>query len=161
MISAQDGDCKTLVLGLGNPLRQDDGLGIIAVRMLRGRNLPGGVRVEEAGTPGWGLPSWLEGWAHVILVDAACMGCPPGTWRRFGTEDVRIIARQEKLSLHEPALADGLALAEALDILPEEITFFCLEPESIGEGLDLSPAIERVLPKFVEEIYLELWKRHE
>jgi hydrogenase maturation protease len=156
-------DCSsaTLVLGLGNPLRQDDGLGITAVQLLAERDLPPGVRVEEAGTPGWGLPSWLEGWSRVFLVDAARMGCSPGTWRRFGTEEVRLIGYQGMFSLHEPGLANGLALAQALDVLPEEMTFYCIEPENTGEGEELSPSVRRTLPDLVETIYKELWKRQE
>ena len=157
----EDRSRATLVLGLGNPLRQDDGLGVTAVQILSDQDLPGGVWVEEAGTPGWGLPSWLEGWSRVILVDAARMGCSPGTWRRFGTEDVRLIGHQQMLSLHETGLVNGLALAQALDILPDEITFYCIEPETTGEGQVLSPSVVRALPELVENIRKELWKRQE
>jgi hydrogenase maturation protease len=161
MALPEAGSRSTLVLGLGNPLRQDDGLGIAAVQLLRAHELPDGVCVEEAGTPGWGLPAWLEGWCHVILVDAAHMGCPPGTYRRFNTEDVRLIGHQQMLSLHEPNLANGLALAEALDVLPEKITFYCIEPEQTGEGMELSPSVQNALYKLVENIYEDLWKRPE
>jgi hydrogenase maturation protease len=157
----EDPNRSTLVLGLGNPLHQDDGLGVVAVQLLSERELPPGVSVKEAGTPGWGLASWFEGWSHVILIDAACMGCSPGTWRRFGTEDVRLVGQREFYSLHEPGLANGLALAEALDALPEDITFYCIEPESTREGDALSPSVKRTLPEFVDHIYKELWKRHE
>jgi hydrogenase maturation protease len=89
------------------------------------------------------------------------MGGYPGTWRRFGTEEVHLFGNKKMLSLHETGLAEGLALAEALDVLPEEITFFCIEPESTGEGQGLSPSVTNALPNFVEDIYKELCERQE
>ena len=63
-----------LILGVGNPLLGDDGAGIRAIEMLAERDLPPNVELQEAGTPGWGLPSWLDGRSSVILVDAVQMG---------------------------------------------------------------------------------------
>jgi hydrogenase maturation protease len=144
------GPCeRTLILGVGNLLMGDDGAGIHAVRMLAGSKLPNHVTVLEAGTPGWGLADWIKDWPSVIIVDAVCMGQRPGEWQRFDAAEVRLIAAQDAISLHESNLADGLALAQALDLLPERITFYGIEPESMDQGMLLSPSVSANLPGLV------------
>lgn len=151
----------TLVLGIGNPLQGDDGLGIWATEMLASCELPPGVTIQAAGTPGLGLATWLEGWPRVILVDAVHMGNSPGMWRRFGSEEIKLIIEDVPLSIHEPGLACGIALAQALDLLPEEILLYGVEPGSLNNGQGLSPAVRRALPELVEDILDELWMRNQ
>jgi len=148
-----------LILGVGNILQGDDGIGIRVVEMLTQECLPSGVCVADAGTPGLELPLWLEGWERVIIIDAVHMGELPGTWRRFGPDEVRLIASDKALSLHELDLANGLALAQNLDMLPKEIIFYGMEPERIEWGQELSPAIEAALPGLLEDLKAELRKR--
>jgi hydrogenase maturation protease len=148
---------RTRVLGVGNLLLGDDGVGIHAVEQLAQRNLPSHISIIDAGTPGWGLPMWFEGQEKVIIIDAVRMGEPPGTWKRFDPETVKLFASGEVLSLHEPGLANGLALAEALGALPEEIVIYGIEPAQCEIAQGLSPAIQQVLPPLVEEIYTEIW----
>lgn len=150
---------RTLILGIGNPLQGDDGAGVRAAEMLAERELPADVTVEDAGTPGWGLPALLEGWSSVILVDAVQMGRTPGAWRRFDPDDVRLIADNNIISLHQPDLASGLALAQALDMLPEKIVFYGIEPACTDHGQGLSPAVSSNLPGLVESILNDLGKR--
>lgn len=144
-----------LILGVGNPLMGDDGAGIKAVELLEARDLPGDVLVKEAGTPGWGLATWLEGFTTVILVDAVQMGLPPGTWRRFQPEEVQILMQDQAFSLHEPDLACGLALAEALDALPERLIIYGIEPAQTTPGMPLSPQVLNNLPEMVDKIVEE------
>ena len=147
----------TLILGIGNPLLGDDGLGVRAVDILAGCDLPPQVSVMEAGTPGWGLATWLEGCSRAIIIDAVHMGRAPGTWRRFGPQDARLIAQDEVISLHEPGLANGLELAQALDLLPEEILIYGVEPGCCEPGQELSPAVISALPELVDAILSDLW----
>jgi hydrogenase maturation protease len=142
----------TLILGIGNLLMGDDGAGIHVARLLTDAKLPKHVTVQEAGTPGWGLVDWIKDWQSVVLVDSAHMGQKPGEWRRFDADEVRLIASQGALSLHESGLADGLALAQALDLLPERITFYGIEPESTAQGMRLSPSVRSSLSGLVGSI---------
>ncbi len=151
---------NNLILGFGNPLQGDDGLGIQAVKMLSERDLPPYTRAVEVGAPGWGLATWLEGCSFVIMIDAVRMGKPPGVWQRFDSEEVRLIAAKNNLSLHEASIPEGLILAQALNILPEKIVFYGLEPASITTGQELSPAVQATLPDLVEEIFREIWNRN-
>jgi hydrogenase maturation protease len=155
----QNGD--TLVLGLGNPLCCDDGLGGHVVEIISRQALPPGVEIRDGGLPGWGVATYLEGWSRLILVDAAQMGLKPGAWRRLRMEEVSLETSQGSFSLHSPGLADGLALAQALQVLPEEVVFYFVEPESTEHGVGLSSTIEAMLPDLVENILEDLWKDQE
>ncbi len=148
----------TLVIGIGNPLQSDDGLGVRASLMLEKAHLPGNVRVEELGTIGWGLLACMEGWPRVYVIDAVRMGQSPGTWRRFRQEEVRLVSTSNPVSLHETGLAESLELANTLGIMPEEFVLYGVEPAVIEPGEDLSPAVLQVLPDLVEHIVKDLWK---
>lgn len=148
---------RTLVLGVGNLLLGDDGVGIHVVEQLAGRHIPSYVSVVDAGTPGWGLPAWFEGQQKVIIVDAVHMGETPGVWKRFNPERAKLFTSDGILSLHEPGLANGLALAEAVGALPEEIVIYGIEPARCEIAQGLSPAIEQALGPLVEEIFAEIW----
>ncbi len=103
------------------------------------------------------LPAWFEGQQKVIIVDAVRMGEAPGAWKRFTPETVRLFASGEILSLHEPGLANGLALAEALGALPEEIVIYGVEPAQCEIAQGLSLAIQQALDPLIEEIFAEIW----
>jgi len=152
---------NTLVLGLGNSLCLDDGLGGRVVDMLARQALPPGVEIQDGGLPGWGMATCLEGWSRVILVDAAYMGLEPGAWRRLRMEEVSLETNQGGFSLHSSGLAEGLALAQALQALPEEVIYYFVEPESTEQDMGLSSTIEAVLPELVDNILKELWKDQE
>jgi hydrogenase maturation protease len=141
-----------LVLGLGNPLYGDDGAGIRAVQLLANMSLPRGAHIEVAGLPGWGLVSWLEGWKSVILVDAVDMSLPAGEWRRFSLAEVRLWLKQAPMSLHEPGLASGLALTEALDLLPDRLWIYGIQPANTTEIATLSPEVTAGLTEMVADI---------
>ena len=157
--AGQNGD--TLVLGLGNSLCRDDGLGGHVVDKLARHALPPGVKIQDGGLPGWGVVTCLEGWSRVILVDIAHMGLEPGAWRRLQMDEVRLETNQGGFSLHSPGLADGLALAQALQVLPQDVLFYFVEPGSTEQGIGLSSAVEAMVPELVENILKELWKDQE
>lgn len=147
-----------LVLGIGNPSMGDDGVGNRVIELLAEEDLPPNVKIEDAGLPGWGLPAWFEGWSNVILVDAVQMGRLPGSWRRFLPEQLQVELENDALSLHQPDLACGLALAQALDLLPENLVLYGVEPADVNPGDALSPAVRRSLPDVVASILNDIEK---
>jgi len=149
---------ELLVLGIGNPLMGDDGVGNQVIELLAEKDLPPNVKIEDAGLPGWGLPAWFEGWSNVILVDAVQMGQSPGSWRRFQTGEVQFVLENDALSLHQPDLACGLALAQALELLPENLVLYGVEPAIVNPGEALSPAVRHSLPEVVASILNDLEK---
>jgi len=148
-----------LVLGLGNPLRCDDGLGGRVIEMLAESKLPAQVVLIDGGTPGWGVATFLQGWSRVIVIDAADMGFLPGKWDRFQLDGVSLDVGSGHISLHEPGLSEGLALGQALGTLPQDIVLYCVQPERTEEGIGLTPVVEAVLSELVENILIDLWNK--
>ncbi len=145
-----------LILGLGNPLQGDDGVGCRAIEALQQHPLPDTVEAVDGGTPGIGLIHLLEGRTCAILVDAAEMGRAPGTVVRFRPDEVRLTGSVERFSLHRSAVSDALALAAALNLTLPEIVFFGVQPASIGWETTLSPAVAAALPGLMEAILSEI-----
>jgi len=151
---------EILVLGLGNPLQGDDGVGCRVIEALEDCELPPDVEVLDGGTPGIGLLHLLEGRRRAIIVDAAEMGRPPGTIARFRSDEVTLTGSAGRFSLHRTAVADALALAAALSIPLPEIVFYGVQPGRIGWGEALSPEVAAALPKLIEMIIAECEEHH-
>jgi hydrogenase maturation protease len=145
-----------LILGLGNPLQGDDGVGCRVVEALGARALPDNVEVTDGGTPGIGLLNLLEGRMRVIIVDAAEMGLAPGEFRRFTPDAIALTGAAQRLSLHRSGVADALALAQALKIELPDIVFFGVQPARVEWSDVLSPAVQDAVPRVIDAILDEL-----
>ena len=146
----------TRVIGLGNPMRGDDGVGVRVTRTLIAENLPDNVQVVDGGTRGLGLVSLMEGWQRVILVDAADVGQAPGRFVRFTPQEARLLGEDQHLSAHEAGLRDALLLADALNLLPEEVIIYGVQPASLEWEDRLSSQVEASIPVLVGSILDEL-----
>jgi len=149
---------QVLVLGLGNPLRGDDGVGPRVIEELNRRGLPEGVTTLDAGTGGVDLLHVLEGWERAIVVDAADVDREPGQYVRFTPEEARLVESADGFSLHNAGLAEVLALAKAAGQPLPELVIFGVQPEKIGWGEGLSPAVEAALPDIVNAVLNEINK---
>ncbi|MBV8337823.1 MAG: hydrogenase maturation protease [Alphaproteobacteria bacterium] len=145
-----------LLLGLGNVLLGDDGLGAVALaRLESGYLIPAGVRLEDGGTLGLGLLGLLAEAEHVILVDAVRTDSPPGTLVRLDGDDV-IPAVRDCLSPHQVGVAELLDAARLIGCYPATVTLIGLVPASIDLGLMRSTAVAASLDKLVEAIVREV-----
>ncbi|NIN63370.1 MAG: hydrogenase maturation protease [Anaerolineae bacterium] len=145
-----------LILGLGNPLLGDEGIGVRVVEELKGLELPNGVAVVEGGTAGLGLIGLMEGYRRVIIVDAADMGHPPGRVVRFTPLEAQLKTVEAPLSLHQIGLGEVLALAEALEVAPAELVIIGIQPSRVEVGAGLSPEVEGAIPQIIRIILDEL-----
>ena len=149
-----------LILGLGNPLQGDDGVGCRVAEELVGASvtapLPGEVEVMDGGTPGVGLLNFFEGRKRVIIVDAAEMGIAPGEFRRFTPHEITLTGSAERFSLHRSGVADALALAHELKIELPEIIFFGVQPASVAWRDTLSPQVQVAVPQVIGAVLNEL-----
>lgn len=145
-----------VVLGLGSPLRGDDGLGLRALRRLGERcPLPESVRTVEGATLGLALLDQLEGGERLLVLDAVVTGAPPGSLVRLEGEAVPArLARP--VSAHDLALPDVLALTRLLGRAPRELVVLGLEAASIDPGSELSPAVAGALETLVEAVLAQL-----
>lgn len=145
-----------LVLGLGNVLLGDDGLGAAAVaRLERDFRVPPGVRLEEGGTLGLSLLGLLADSENVILVDAVRADAPPGTLVRIDGEDVPDAVR-ERLSAHQVGVADLLDAARLIDRYPHTVRLLGLVPDSIELAITRSDAVDSALGRLVAAVVREV-----
>lgn len=145
----------TLILGLGNPLRGDDGVGPRLVEELTRRGLPEGVTALDGGTGGLDLLRVMEGWRRVVIVDAAELGLAPGQFARFLPDQVRLAEAADGYSLHEAGLSEVFALAYALGRALPDTVIFGVQPADVGWTDRLSPAVEAALPALVNAVLNE------
>ncbi|MEA3338391.1 MAG: hydrogenase maturation protease [Chloroflexota bacterium] len=147
---------RMVVIGLGNPLRGDDGVGSRVVEELTHRGLPPGVEVLDGGAIGLGLLDLMEGWERVIIVDAAEMGREPGEFVRFTPADALLASRPDSFSFHHAGLSETLALAEALGRTIPEMVIFGVQPAEVGWGEGLSQAVGAALPALIDAVLDEI-----
>ncbi|HEX9874738.1 MAG TPA: hydrogenase maturation protease [Deferrimonas sp.] len=143
------------IIGIGNPLMGDDGIGIAAVSALEKEGVPEGVEIIDGGTGGLTLLTLMEGAKRVILVDAVETGREPGTILRLAGEDLEPETSASSLSLHSSGLPEVLALGRALGTLPPLI-LFGVQPDSVEVRLGLSEPVAAALPSLLALIREEL-----
>ncbi len=145
-----------LVLGLGNVLLGDDGLGAAAVaRLERDYRTPPGVRIEDGGTLGLSLLGLIADSHRVILVDAVRADAPPGTLVRLDGADVGD-AVWDRLSPHQVGVADLLEAARLIDCYPSAVTLLGLVPDVIDLAVVRSSAVDNGLDELVAAIVDEV-----
>jgi hydrogenase maturation protease len=145
-----------LILGLGNPLCGDDGVGPVAVRMLQERDLPAGVEVLDGGTAGLGLLSLIADRQHVLVVDAVEMGRPAGTVARMPLDEASLVTAQGALSPHQLGLAEVLELAGRLGMALPRVVILAVQPASLSWEQKLSQPVQESMPALVEAVLEEL-----
>jgi hydrogenase maturation protease len=152
---SDDKSVPLLVLGLGNVLCGDDGLGAVAVHLLERRfRAPDGVRVFEGGTLGLSLLPYLEEAREALLVDAIRAEGEPGTLVRLEGDDVAP-AVAARLSVHQVGVLDLLEAARWRDRYPSRLILLGLVPQSLDLGVGRTPAVEAALPGLVDRIVTE------
>jgi hydrogenase maturation protease len=148
-------DGAIVVLGLGNLLRRDEGLGIRALERLRvGYSVPERVRLVDGGTLGLDLISHVEGARYLLVLDAMLTDGPPGSLLRLAGDDVPAFFGV-RMS-HDVGLADLLAILMLRDSLPREVAVLGMQPDIIELGWELSPAVDERLDALVAAAVSEL-----
>lgn len=146
---------KNLVLGVGNLLLRDDGIGIHAVRrLLETQALGDDVEVVDGGTAGLNLLSYLEGVDRLVIIDAVQTGGPPGSIKRIAGDGVPAYLAL-KVSPHEITLPDFLAAAKLRDLYPQEVIVWGMQPGSLDVGVELSPEAQANLGELVDRVIAE------
>jgi hydrogenase maturation protease len=146
----------TTVIGAGNPIVGDDGIGIAALDLVR-RNwrLDDQVELVDGGTWGMNLLPLIESTDRLLILDAVRAGGQPGDVVRLEREDLpRFLSL--KLSPHQIDLREVLALAELRDTLPRDILVLGIQPERIEMGIGLSAAVQASLDDLVQRAIQQL-----
>jgi len=146
------------VLGLGNILLSDEGLGVKALWELKEKyEFSPEVELVDGGTGGLLLLSEFEGVEKLLIIDAISGGKPPGTIYSFSLEELPESVA-EKISLHEVSLLDVLQLARLKGCLPEEVRLIGMEPASLEMSTELTEKIKERLPELINLALEELKK---
>lgn len=143
---------RIIVLGVGNELLRDEGVGVIAARAFGQETLPSNVDVVDGATGGLDLIFELEGFDQAIIIDAADMGLQPGTVRSFRLDEVQTALATPIASLHEISLVDALEIGKLTGPMPE-VRIVGIQPREIAPGTGLSPEIGAAIPRIIQEVH--------
>jgi len=150
----RDERAPILVLGLGNILLSDDGVGPAVLHQMADdqRRWLGEVEFLDGGTQGLALLGHVSGRRAVVIVDAVQKGEAPGTVYRLTLPQLRSVSTERASSGHESNAGELLAAAALLNELPDQLFLVGVEPETIVTGLGLSPAVEKALPAASDQV---------
>jgi hydrogenase maturation protease len=144
-----------LVLGAGNPDRGDDGIGRMVARLLRPR-VPDNVRVAECDGEATGLLNDFQTVGGAWLIDAAQSGSPPGTIHRIDCSTTDAVPPRGSLTSHGFGVAEAIALARVLGMLPLHCVVYAIEGGQFTLGSAPSPAVTLAAHEVAERILAEL-----
>lgn len=143
------------VVGLGNLIRGDDGVGVHAIRMLSADStLPCDLQIIEGGTLGLDLLFGLRGVSHLLALDAVDSGASPGTLLRFVNEELSSLPISK--SVHLLGFADLLGAMSLLEDAPREVVLLGIQPESIDWRVTLSPVVSASLNDLVGAAHAQI-----
>ena len=141
---------KILILGVGNYLMGDEGIGVHVAARLLNENLPAGVDIVDGGTGGFHLLGYFEGYETIILVDATLDNNPIGTIRLIKPRFAQDFPKA--MSTHDIGLKDMVSALQLLGKMPV-IHLFVVSIESLQQqGIELTHGIEKVVPDLIKEI---------
>lgn len=146
---------KVVVVGLGNVLMSDDGVGVRVAEELLKLNLPPNVTVYPAGTPGLALLHLIEGCRKVVLIDAIKLGREPGTVYCFNF-DPSFFKDKNLLSMHDLDAVTALKLALSAGTPLGEVVIIGVEPKRVCFGETMSSEVEASIPKVINLVLKEV-----
>ena len=145
---------NVLVMGVGNTLMQDDGVGIRVIEALRAApNDNPSLRPIDGGTIGLALLPEIEDADAVVVVDASELGADPGTLRVFHDDEIDRQLSGKKRTVHEVALLDLFSAASIRGRMPAHRALVAIQPECTDWGTDLTPPVRDAVQAACEEIH--------
>lgn len=145
---------KVVIIGIGNILLRDEGVGVHAAWALMGRQLPDQVEVIDGGTDAMDLLPAIQEAGRVIVIDALTGGKEPGAIYRVTPADL-LCATDYPLSLHQTSFLEVLGMARQLGNEPE-VVIIGVEPKEMTWGLTLTPEVAQSLPQVIDAVLAEL-----
>ncbi len=146
---------KILVLGVGNTILKDEGIGVHVLKELEDHDLPPNVWLHDGWVAGIDLLEVIQEADKLIIVDAVDAQCEPGAIFRFAPHEVEAMVKDHKSSLHQIDLFETLKIAKFLDNSPETVVIG-VQPKEIDWGLELTPELQALIPKVIELVKQEI-----
>lgn len=146
--------CAVLVVGCGNLLRGDDGVGPVLVRHLWERGVPDGARLVDGGTAGMDVAFQMRGAESVVIIDAAATGSAPGTIFKVPGSELADLPPLQGLHTHSFRWDHAIAFARwALgEDCPTDITVYLVEVAGVELGADLSAPVQAAMELVIDRI---------
>jgi hydrogenase maturation protease len=146
------------IIGIGNPLRHDDGIGIVLLEKLREekRILPKGVEFVDGGTGGMTLLHLLPNYDVVLIIDAVDFAGKPGEYKVFDADDVQSKKPVVTQSTHGSDFLKILDISKQLKEEPKKIYIFGIQPQTMTMGQGLSPVLQKNVDSLVVILRKEL-----
>lgn len=152
---------RIMVMGVGNILLSDEGLGVRFLDVFAKDTLPDNVELLEGGTAGLELVHLIQDVDFLIIVDALNANAEPGALFRFQPGDLQVIPEQYEVSFHQIGIVEVLTMANVLGHAPQTL-IFGIQPKSLEWGLEISAEIEALFPRLKELVLKEIDSiRHE
>lgn len=153
---------NTLILGIGNTLLSDEGVGVHALNLLQSSHadLPN-LKFVDGGTLSFTLAAYIEDCEQLIVFDAAELKSPPGTVKTMAGENMDAFLGAARRSPHEVGLLDLFDIARLTESLPLNRALIGIQPLNIEWGMSPTPVVAKSLPIAVEQavILLDQWGR--
>ena len=147
-------EIRVLILGVGNLLLKDEGIGVHVARRLEDAGLPGDVLVVDCGTRLLDALSLVKSAERLIVIDAVNAGAQPGTIFRLRDKDISE-SPSRSVSLHQLSLLETLEIADKVVARPTTI-IIGVEPEEVSPGTELSPTLAGIVSKIVDLVLEEV-----
>ena len=144
---------KILIIGIGNLLCRDEGIGVHVIERMKALELPDHVELLDIGTSTMDLISYLEGVKKLVVIDAMKAGGIPGTIYKCRPEDL-LPTEDGPISLHEIGLIETLDMVKKKG-LEMETVIFGVEPKVLDWGMELSDAVKSKIPAIIEAVLKE------
>ena len=146
---------RIVILGVGNLLLRDEGVGVHLIQKLKQTEIGEGVEIIDGGTSLLDFVPQAEDVSKLIIVDAIKLGGKPGTTYKICVDDSLLKGAKGMTSLHQLGVVETLAIAQKMGKLPHTV-IIGIEPKEISYGLELSPEIDREMGKMVNLILEEV-----
>jgi len=146
---------RIVILGIGNILLTDEGIGVHVANELFKRALPENVSVVEGGTDGFRLLNVITEADRLVVIDAVRGGAEPGSIYRFDIDDVKRCPSGFKTSVHQIGILEVIDLSGLIGKTPHT-TIIGIEPKSLEMGMELSPEIGDKMPRIIEIVLEEV-----
>lgn len=154
---------RVLVVGVGNILLKDEGVGVHVARELEENALPDDVKIIDGGTAGLDILLLHEDVEKLIVIDATKIGNKAGTIYKAHLKAgemeklTQLFERREdsKISLHQVGLIEALSAAEKLERVPREIVIIGVEPGEWDWGLELTESVAQSVPEVIKKVLEE------
>jgi len=141
---------ETAIIGIGNILLKDDGIGIYTIKELEKYSLPSNIELVDGGTSTLDMLKYFMDFKNIIIVDSLRGGNTPGTVYKLIPEDIKNY-KKENLSIHDVQILDVIKIANLMGYNPR-VTIYGIEPNDIRLGMEISDLLISKIPIIIKHI---------